>query len=444
MRNKSWLLILSLFIVLPAVGQERPIYNHFYANPFLYNSAFAGEDYRPSIYISHRRQWVGFEGAPVTSNLVFHTPLRDKFAFGLQFGNDTRGLLSSSSGLITFAYKAMFNPEHFLKFGLSGGITNRSLTGWDEIMNDPRYQDDEAVLKLLQNSMYLDGRFGFNYHNKGLNMGITLPRLFSNDFLGSKEFNEGELNPLNSYQFMVHYKTYNKTAPVSFEPYLIYRLQGETLDYQIEGAGIIRIKNALWLGAIYRQNAGLTSVGGFSISDALHFGYSYDIGAQAINSFSKGTHEIMLKLNLGEERRPKKRERQIVKKEIVTNEEHQQNRRIAPIVQDETLEDDVVDLDEKITNYKGPFIVREGNKPMDLKKGYYVVAGVFRSLDKAEAYNNSLFQLGYYTRYGFSSSVNYYFVYIYYSDSDKNSAEAVRKSLSQRSLFGDSWILTVE
>jgi type IX secretion system PorP/SprF family membrane protein len=437
MKNKIWLLLLTVFIIVPALGQERPYYNHYYANPFLYNSAFAGEDYRPSLFLSHRRQWMGFEGAPVVSNLVFHTPLKDKFAFGLMFSNDKRGLLSSSSGLFTIAYKAMFSTEHFIKFGLSGGITTRTLTGWDEIMNDPVYQDDEAVLRLLRNSMYLDGRFGLNYHIRGFNMGVSLPRLFTNDYPGIKEFNQGELNPMNSYQLMLHYKSYDKTAPVSFEPYLIYRLQGSTMEKQFEGAGIIRIKNSLWLGGIYRQNVGLTSVCGFTINDALHFGYSYDIGTQAINSFSKGTHEIMLKLNLGEERKPQKRERQIVRREKQSDER-------GPFAYEEAPAADMVDDDGRIVNYKGPDIVQEGNQRMDLKKGYYVIAGAFTSLDKAATFSNKLFQMGYFTKYGFNSQAKFYYVYIFYSPDDRNAAETVRRSFISRPMFKDIWILTVQ
>ncbi len=443
MKKISWLIVINFLISLTVSGQEKPVFNHYYANPYLINSAFAGEDYRPSIYISHRRQWMGIADAPVTSSIVFHTPLGDKFSLGAQFNNDSRGLLNSSSGLFTLAYKAMFSPEHFLKFGLSGGVINRTIRDLDEIMNDPRYQDDDAVLKLLDKSMYLDGRFGFNYHNKGFNLGFTLPRLFHNELFGVKGFNQGDLNPLNSYQVMAHYQSYNKEAPITFEPYLIYRIQEDGKEKQLEGAGIVKIKNAVWLGGIYRQDGAITALGGITISDAFHFGYSYDVGAQPVTGFGKGTHEIMLKLNLGEEKRPKKKERVVITKEPDAYEQYQQVKEDDPIVQ-EPPKNDLEDPEGKITNYKGPVEVPEGSQPQDLKKGYYVVVGVFNSLEKAQKYSNGLFQAGYFTKNGYNSTAKYYFVYMYYNDVDKSSAEWIKNNLIQRTQFKDSWVLTVQ
>lgn len=417
------------WIGYPAIAQEQPAYNHYYASPFLINPAMAGEDYRPSLFVSHLRQWIGIEEAPVASGLAFHTPLGEKLAFGLQVQNDSWGPLNFTGGLITFAYKAMFAPDHFLKFGLSGGALNRSIRNLDGLLDDPRYYDDDALTNLLDNNFFIDGRFGFVYHLKGFNIGATLPRLFSSNFLSSESLSQGDFNPLNSYHAMFFYK-----APpgklISFEPYFIYKAR-EGRESQIESAGFIRIRDAVWLGGVYRHNLATSAVLGVAINDKLQFGYSYDIASDPASTFSKGTHGLMLKLNLGEEKRPVKRERTI-------------SRRSENATDDGPAYEELPAGGGKIATYSGPATVKAGNHKLDLKKGYYVVVGVFGNAAAAKDFSESLFQTGFFTKYGFSSDAGYYYVYIYYSENDSREAEMAKNNYAQRPQFGDAWILTVQ
>lgn len=437
MKTHAWLTVILFLAAIPAFSQETPVFNHYYADPYLINSAMAGEDYRPSLYFSHRRQWMGIEGAPVTSSVVFHTPLGEKFALGLQAYNDSRGLLNATTGLVTFAYKAMFAPDHFLKFGLTGGVLSRSIRDFDDILNDPRYYDDAALMTALDKNMFLDGRFGFNYHLKGFNLGFTLPRLFSSGLLSAQQFTQGEFNPMNTYQAILYYKSENRQAPLRFEPYIIYKaVEGD--DSRFEGAGILRIKNVVWLGGIYRQYQGLSALGGINLSDNLQFGYSYDLTADPA-ALSKGTHEVLVKINFGEEKRPRKKERTIVE-EKDPYDKYQENKNNPggdePPVNTASA--------GKISDYKGPVVVKEGVHKLDLKKGHYLVVGVFGSHGGAKEYSDMLFQTGFFTKYGYSSDAGYYYVYIHYADSEKETVETVMKELVQRSQFSDSWVLTVQ
>lgn len=441
MKRICGIIILLLIFFNASLGQEKFISSHFYANPYLYNPAFAGEEYRPSLFVSYRRQWMGIEGAPASANMTFHAPLGFNLALGVNATNDRRGVLNTSGGLITFAYKAAFNPEHFLKFGLSGGLITRGVS--EELLRDPRYQNDPAIQAALENTLFLDGQFGFNYHLKGLNLGFTLPRLFNNELFSENNFEKGALEPLNAYQIMLHYQSPNKLAPVTFEPYLVYRIQPDNKK-QFEGTGIIRIQNTVWLGASYRQDYGLTALGGITINDQLHFGYSYDVTANPMSGFMNGSHEIMLKLNFGEERRPKKRERTLVK-ETDPYQEYLDNLNTSPAENTTVEETPPADTTRgEITDYSGPTTVKAGNHILDLKQGHYVVVGVFGSLEAAENHSMQLFETGYYTKYGYSSAAKYYYVYIYYSLTDKREAEAARNNYNKSSLFQNVWVLTVE
>src|ERR1043165_4826343 len=56
-------------------AQQRPHYTQYVLNNFILNPAVAGIENYTDLKISHRHQWVGLEGSPVTTYLTIHGPL---------------------------------------------------------------------------------------------------------------------------------------------------------------------------------------------------------------------------------------------------------------------------------------------------------------------------------------------------------------------------------
>lgn len=448
MKKLILFLLVILFEINLAHSQEKPIYNHFLINPYAYNPAFAGYDYRPVLFLSYRQQWMGIEGAPVTSAAFFHAPLNDQFSFGTSIYNDKRSILNTSNILLTLSYKVRFDIDHYVSFGLSGGLGFNSINGLDEIMLDPRYANDPALFNAMDNNLFLDGQFGLNYHNKGLNLGIALPRLFENGIINEQEFSQGNLDPLNAYQFMLNYKSYNKES-ITFEPTIIYRIQQDNLHKYFEAGGLVNIRNMLYFGGSYRQNYGISTLLGINIKDAFSVGYSYDIATEPISGYTNGTHEVSIRINFGEEKRPKKRQRSLVKNTESDAYQEYLNRQQEEDPEPKSHPKKYNPADElgeqgEITNYSGPKEVTKGNHLLELEKGYYVVVGVFNAFEKAENYSDWVFEQGYYTRYGYNSGSGYYYVYAYYNLSDNEKALQEKERISSKSFFNNVWVLSVQ
>ncbi|MGK7397733.1 MAG: PorP/SprF family type IX secretion system membrane protein [Candidatus Cyclobacteriaceae bacterium M3_2C_046] len=445
MKKYIILLFFNFLQLAPLIAQDKPIFSNFFMNPFAYNPAYAGDEYRPSLTLAYRQQWMGIEGAPVTTSASFHLPVGTNMSFGTNIFNDRRSVLNTSSALLSLAYKVPFDIDHYVKFGLSGGAGFNSISDFNEIMNNPKYQNDVALINALQSSIYLDGQFGFNYHFRGFNAGFALPRLFNTSLISQVEFNQGEIDPLNSYQIMINFKSYNKELPISFEPHLIYRLQSETMAGYFEGAGIIHFQNAAWLGGSYRQDYGITLMGGININDKMQVGYAYDLVNTPVAGFTNGTHEIALKLNFGEEKRPKKRTRSVKQEqekdpylEYLENKQQEEKQPAITPAQE--------DLGEQgqVQNYNGPQTVTKGTHLLELEKGFYVIVGTFPNFEKAENYSDWLFEKGYYTKYGYATQAKYYYVYAFYSLADKEKATTTLAKLKEKGMFKDAWLLTVE
>lgn len=113
-----------LFLCFENIAQDVPIYNQYFMNPYVYNPAFVGHNENPTLFLSHRRQWIGIEGAPVSSSISFHTELKKNAAFGAHLYTEKRGLLTSSTAELALGYKLKLGPKNFVQFGLAAGVAD--------------------------------------------------------------------------------------------------------------------------------------------------------------------------------------------------------------------------------------------------------------------------------------------------------------------------------
>jgi len=279
------------------VAQELPFNSQIFINPYYYNPAYAGFEDRPAFHVYRRQQWTGIEGAPVTSGLSFHTIFNEKIIFGFHIMNDERSIFNTTRALITFGYRASFDDDHYISFGLSGGIGSNSI---DLDAIDP---NDPAIIDALDNNLFLDGNTGFNYFNKGFNLGLSLPKIFKTNTISNSGFVPGEISPLNDAIFLTSYRWQISEEKFAIEPFGLYYYSSE-LPGQFEAIGIIHLMDVFWIGASYRQDYGATGFVGLNIKDNFKFGYAYEFfDAQAAN-FNNSTHDIQLALIFGE--KPKK------------------------------------------------------------------------------------------------------------------------------------------
>ena len=57
------------------MAQHSPLTSQYLFNGLLINPAYAGSRDALAANLTHRQQWVGFEGAPVTQILSVHAPV---------------------------------------------------------------------------------------------------------------------------------------------------------------------------------------------------------------------------------------------------------------------------------------------------------------------------------------------------------------------------------
>src|SRR5882757_11446796 len=76
--RKTVTVLTMVLAYMQGAAQQQPHYTQYVLNQYILNPALTGIENYTDIKLSHRHQWVGLDGAPVTTYLTVHTPLGKK------------------------------------------------------------------------------------------------------------------------------------------------------------------------------------------------------------------------------------------------------------------------------------------------------------------------------------------------------------------------------
>lgn len=133
MMYRNLLSILILFIAIPIVAQQSAHYSQYSFNNFGYNPAFAGTQKCIDFRAGSRLQWLGFEGAPVSSFVSFQTRLPKKrfkntgiHGAGLYLEQDDVHLTTRTAIKLGYAYHTKLSTRYRMGLGIFAGIQQYS------------------------------------------------------------------------------------------------------------------------------------------------------------------------------------------------------------------------------------------------------------------------------------------------------------------------------
>jgi len=480
-------LLFFLTLSFSGIAQRMPFYTHHIINPYLYNPAFAGYDAHPVLYLTHRQQWLGVEGAPMSTNLSFHTPTgnANPLSVGADLTHDRLGIFSSSALRATAAYLIPLSSEeaHYLRFGLSAGfgLDSYDLTGLNT--------SDDALFRAAQEGgIYLQGRFGLQYHVSGFNLGLSVPNLFDSPSFSPTE--PGGLGQFDRAIASLNYRfNLGPASQLSLEPTLLYH-HSTQYDPQVEALGLLRFKDSFWVGGGYQQQAGIAAIAGFQ-SKSFSFSYHFGTAGNDLASQTMGTHEVQLSLVLGKKKVAMRRKPRLNTREdtdaipeavIKANQQEEKRKRKSkrkkdpeptparkqpakseskpdtqpvsgkPSLEDATFEDIEQSGDATITLGEDkpaePRFARakrdhKSTHALEMPEGSYLIVGTFSQKTNATKLARQLSQQQYTANVGYNSEKGYYYTYLLSSDN----TETIRTKIweiRRKPQFKKAWILVIE
>ncbi|MBS0000431.1 MAG: type IX secretion system membrane protein PorP/SprF [Cyclobacteriaceae bacterium] len=444
-------------------AQISPSFTQFFMNPYRINASYAGIEGRPVIYLAHRQQWVGIEDAPVTTTFSMHAPLNLGLNLGADFYHDSRGILKTNSFLFTVGYSIAFSQKDFLRFGLSGGLGFRNID-----LSQVDNPSDPALLNAMENNLFINGNFGVSYHTGYFSIGVAIPNLFEPNLNNTSTFENGEMAPFNEVVFNTSYRFYFGLDDYAFEPHILYRYSN-VLPQQYEVAGIFHLKNIIWLGGSFRQDYGVSALGGVKINNQMAFGYSYGLGIQSFPGIGKSSHEFSFSIQLGQKSRSRRKTQNLYLSFIDTERVYWETEPRLKKVKEEKPEEIIAEKpveviappQETISPHDNPRLALErelainivsdirtetlsaGDHPLELPRANYIIVKEDDNQNVISDYVDKLSDDGERAGYGYVSRRKKWMVFVYQSDSKIGLRKQAAKKQNNPE-FKDAWILTID
>lgn len=287
-------LILLFQYAMKTFGQQDPLYSQYMFNVQAYNPAYAGTWESIGIMTLGRYQWVGFQGAPSTYTLTVQAPMRnEKVGMGISVINDNIGFENRFATFIDYSYGLTLTNSITLRLGLKGGFTNynnnlSAYTLYSPEGDDPSFQGDKY------NNVLINFGLGTFLYSDEFYVGLSVPKILKNE-IGNNKYNYEmmHLTLIGGYVFRVN-------QAVKFKPSFNARyVSGAPFVLDVNASFIFA--DRFWIGAVYRTSDafGIGFNTNFILNDRLRIGYAYDLlNSSTMNSFNKGTHEIMVSFEI--------------------------------------------------------------------------------------------------------------------------------------------------
>jgi type IX secretion system PorP/SprF family membrane protein len=289
MKTKLVLFALLLTGVFSYAQQDAQFTQYMY-NTINVNPAYAGSRGALSMFALYRTQWIGLDGAPVTSTLSMNTPLNESnLGLGVSFINDKIGPTTENIISADLSYTIRTSETWKLSFGIKASA---NLFDLDPTKLDPGQANDPSLQNYSTFSPNIGA--GIYWHSDQAYLGFSVP-----NFIETNRYDDNEVaifkERINYY--LIGGLVLDIADDIKFKPAFLTKLvSGAPLQVDVSANFLFFEKFSI--GASYRWSAALSAMAGFQVSDGLFIGYGYDRETTNLNNYNSGSHEIFLRYEL--------------------------------------------------------------------------------------------------------------------------------------------------
>lgn len=277
---------ISLLLSLPFWGMSQQDYlnSQYMFSLFNINPAYTGSKDVLAASLSHRSQWVGFDGAPSTQVLSLHAPITKlKIGVGAQIYHDVIGPREISGINTSYAYHIKLGKGK-LGFGLRAGLINYSYN-WSDL--NYRETTDLVIGQGKTNGMKLNFDFGAYFKDRLQFAGIEIAHLSDPD-ISSSTVQMDYVPHLSAF----YGRAFEINKKFVLKPSVLFRASQGSYITDINFSALINKK--VWAGVSYRTSGFIIFMVDYFITQKLRLGYSYDYGINGLSTYQSGSHEIFL------------------------------------------------------------------------------------------------------------------------------------------------------
>jgi len=277
---------------------------------FLLNPAVAGSEGYSAFNITSRKNWLGYNGGPLTNSLTAQTRVTrssnrpstrfrrksssGKVGLGGYIFNDKNGAINRTGFQLTYAYHIRIKNAQ-LSLGVSGSGFQFRINKDDlsfKSQNDPLDNGADKVMFIP------DANVGVYYSSENLYVGLAVNQLFQS----ALKFNDNgsEYKMLRNYYLSGGYKI-AVSKDFQVEPSILFQTTEKLLssfDFNVKGI----YREDYWFGISYRTSGAIVTMTGVKVK-MFNIGYAFDYSFGEIQKISYGSHELMIGVKFGDDQR---------------------------------------------------------------------------------------------------------------------------------------------
>jgi type IX secretion system PorP/SprF family membrane protein len=284
------LLFALMFTGVLSYAQQDAQFTQYMYNTINVNPAYAGSRGALSIFALYRTQWVGLDGAPVTSTVSMNTPLSESnLGLGVSLINDKIGPTTENAISADLSYTIKTSETWKLSFGIKA---TANLFDLDATKLNPVDATDPSLQNYSKFSPNIGA--GIYWHSDNAYIGFSVP-----NFIETNRYDDNEVAIFKekiSY-YLISGLVFDLSDSVKFKPAFITKMV-EGAPLQVDVAGNFMFYDKFMLGVSYRWSAALSAMVGFQLTDGLYVGYGYDKETTNLDNYNSGSHEIFLRYEL--------------------------------------------------------------------------------------------------------------------------------------------------
>ncbi len=297
-----WLLIFHFGPWMQSNAQQDPQYTMHMYNTQVVNPAYLGSTEAVHFGFLTRSQWVDFEGSPQTGSFTISSPVgrRNKTALGLSIVSDVIGPTTEQSLTADYGYTFYNDYGSKITLGLKAGVSNLQVDY--SILNLANTSDEQ----FSENTSLLSPQIGAGiyYNNDRFYAGFSVPNFLKTKHyeVNGSVFASAEAKERMHY-FLIAGYVFDISDAIKLKPAgMVKIVRGSPI--QMDLSANIYFNEKITFGAAYRLDAAISAIAGFALSDRAFVGFAYDYQTTAIQQFSSGSYEMILRFTI-----PRKGER---------------------------------------------------------------------------------------------------------------------------------------
>jgi type IX secretion system PorP/SprF family membrane protein len=293
--KKIFLLIALSIFSTDIFSQQDPQFAHNSHNLLFTNPAYAGMTDGICASAISRQQWVGFEGAPITTLAGIHTKVK---LFGITSGvgltimDDRYEFEKNFQAKLAYSYHKRISSG-VLGIGADLGFINKDLKGeWKypdpDGSSDPFIFINEGGTKA---AFLFDMGIGAYYKiGEKFYAGFSVSHILQPNI---NYFNINSASFLRRHYFATAgYNFRLLNSPVEMQPSVFVKFDGTKMQYSGNISALYNKK--IRIGVTYRNLESFIPMIGIDLIGGLKIGYAYEIPITKLITVSKGSHEVFV------------------------------------------------------------------------------------------------------------------------------------------------------